>query len=65
MIGNFNLIGSLPHRSFHELAKKYEPTVKVKFGSIAMVRGSSAEVAEAILQKPMTLAQITTDKYTA
>nr|TKR91937.1 hypothetical protein D5086_0000218750 [Populus alba] len=50
IIGNFNLIGPLPHRSLHELAKKYGPIMQIKFGSIPVVVGSSAEVAEAILK---------------
>ncbi|KAJ6394513.1 hypothetical protein OIU77_023672 [Salix suchowensis] len=50
IIGNFNLIGPLPHRSLHELAKKYGPIMQIRFGSVPVVVGSSAEVAEAILK---------------
>ncbi|KAJ4835148.1 hypothetical protein Tsubulata_033457, partial [Turnera subulata] len=50
IIGNFNLIGPLPHRSLHELAQKYGPLMQIQFGSFPVVVGSSAEMAEAILK---------------
>jgi hypothetical protein len=39
VIGNFNLIGALPHRSIHELSKKHDPLMHLRFGSF---RSSSA-----------------------
>lgn len=50
IIGNFNLIGPLPHRSLDSLAQKYGPLVQVQFGSFPVVIGSSVEMAEAILK---------------
>ncbi|XP_021716536.1 cytochrome P450 71A1-like [Chenopodium quinoa] len=50
IIGNFNLIGALPHRSIHELSKKYGPIIRLKFGSVPVVVGSSIEMAKLILK---------------
>ncbi|XP_047147702.1 trimethyltridecatetraene synthase-like [Vigna umbellata] len=50
VIGNLNLIGSLPHRSIHELSQKYGPILHVWFGSNPVVVGSSVEMAKAILK---------------
>ncbi|KAI4329077.1 hypothetical protein L6164_021379 [Bauhinia variegata] len=50
IIGNFNLIGPLPHQSLHALSKKYGPLVQVKFGSFPVVVGSSVEMAKAFLK---------------
>ncbi|EAZ41668.1 hypothetical protein OsJ_26205 [Oryza sativa Japonica Group] len=33
IIGNLNLIGALPHRSIHELSKRYGPLIQLRFGS--------------------------------
>ncbi|XP_074268228.1 trimethyltridecatetraene synthase-like [Silene latifolia] len=50
IIGNFNLIGSLPHRSLDELSKKYGPIMMVQFGSIPTVIASSVEMARLFLK---------------
>ncbi|KAK4438529.1 Trimethyltridecatetraene synthase [Sesamum alatum] len=50
VIGNLNLIGSLPHKSLHELAQKYGPLIHLQFGSCPVVVGSSAEMAKVILK---------------
>ncbi|XP_052166913.1 cytochrome P450 750A1-like [Oryza glaberrima] len=33
IIGNLNFIGALPHRSIHELSKRYGPLIQLRFGS--------------------------------
>ncbi|PWA37112.1 cytochrome P450 [Artemisia annua] len=50
IIGNFNLIGSLPHHSIHDLAQKYGQIMHLKFGSKSVVVGSSVEMAKVILK---------------
>ncbi|XP_027335995.1 cytochrome P450 71A1-like [Abrus precatorius] len=50
IIGNLNLIGSLPHRSIHSLCQKYGPIMHVWFGSHPVVVGSSVEMARAFLK---------------
>lgn len=50
IIGNLNLIGSLPHRSLHSLSQKYGPIMQLKFGSFPVVVGSSVEIAKTILK---------------
>lgn len=50
IIGNFNFIGSLPHRSLHELSKKYGPIMMLKFGSVPVLVGSSVEMARLFLK---------------
>ncbi|PPE02799.1 hypothetical protein GOBAR_DD00168 [Gossypium barbadense] len=37
IIGNPNLIGSLPHQSIHDLFEKYGPIMQLKFGSFLVV----------------------------
>ncbi|KAM0845071.1 hypothetical protein ACQ4PT_056629 [Festuca glaucescens] len=69
IIGNLNLIGSLPHRSIHALSKRYGPLMYLQFGSIPVVVGSSAEMTKFFLKtqdvvfidRPKTAA----GKYTA
>ncbi|KAL6646997.1 hypothetical protein ACP70R_014434 [Stipagrostis hirtigluma subsp. patula] len=64
VIGNLNLIGSLPHRSFHELATRYGPFVSLRLGSVPVVVGSSVDAAKfflkthdpAFLDRPRTAA---------
>ncbi|CAN1169143.1 Dimethylnonatriene synthase [Linum perenne] len=46
IIGNLNLIGSLPHRSLHSLSQKYGPIMQLRFGSHLVVVGSSVEMAK-------------------
>ncbi|XP_021721009.1 cytochrome P450 750A1-like [Chenopodium quinoa] len=50
IIGNFNLIGSLPHHSIHELSKKYEPIMMLHYGSVPVLVGSSVEMAKKFLK---------------
>ncbi|OQU80592.1 hypothetical protein SORBI_3007G148900 [Sorghum bicolor] len=50
IIGNFNLIGALPHRSIHELSKKYGELMHLRFGSYSVVVGSSADMAKLFLK---------------
>ncbi|KAI0494548.1 hypothetical protein KFK09_024686 [Dendrobium nobile] len=50
IIGNLNLIGALPHRSIHELSKKYGPLMQLQFGSFPVVVGSSVSMARLFLK---------------
>ncbi|KAF8769022.1 hypothetical protein HU200_007002 [Digitaria exilis] len=52
IIGNLNLIAGdeLPHRSIHELSKRYGPLMQLRFGSLPVVVGSSAEMARFFLK---------------
>ncbi|KAL2933067.1 Flavonoid 3'-monooxygenase [Bienertia sinuspersici] len=50
IIGNFNLIGPLPHRSLHELSKKYGHVMMLQFGSVPVLVGSSVEMAKLFLR---------------
>lgn len=50
IIGNLNLIGSLPHRSLHDLSRKYGPIMQVQFGSFPVLVGSSVDMARTILR---------------
>jgi cytochrome P450 len=49
IIGNLNLIGSLPHQSIYSLSLKFGPIMQLHFGSFPVVVGSSAEMAKIIL----------------
>nr|GMD33722.1 cytochrome P450 71A1-like [Ipomoea batatas] len=50
IIGNLNLIGTLPHRSIHDLSQKYGPIMQLQFGSFPVVVGSSVEMAKTFLK---------------
>ncbi|XP_057535608.1 cytochrome P450 750A1-like [Amaranthus tricolor] len=50
IIGNFNLIGPLPHRSIHDLSKKYGHVMMLRFGSFPVLVGSSVEMAKLFLK---------------
>jgi hypothetical protein len=50
VIGNFNLISALPHRSIHELSKKHGDLMHLRFGSYSVVVASSAETAKLFLK---------------
>ncbi|AET01783.1 trimethyltridecatetraene synthase [Medicago truncatula] len=50
IIGNMNLIGSLPHQSIHGLTKKYGPIMRLWFGSKLVIVGSSPDIAKAFLK---------------
>ncbi|XP_022731091.1 flavonoid 3'-monooxygenase-like [Durio zibethinus] len=51
IIGNLNLIGSLPHQSLHKLSQQYGPLMQLKFGSYPVVVASSADMARQFLKK--------------
>ncbi|CAN6174466.1 unnamed protein product [Urochloa humidicola] len=50
IIGNLNLIGKLPHRSIHELSRRYGPLMQLRLGSLPVVVGSSTEMARFFLK---------------
>ncbi|KAL7599331.1 trimethyltridecatetraene synthase [Lactuca sativa] len=50
IIGNLNLIGTLPHRSIHDLSQQYGEIMQLKFGSFNVVVGSSVEMAKVFLK---------------
>ncbi|KAI4990542.1 hypothetical protein ZWY2020_038905 [Hordeum vulgare] len=50
IIGNLNLIGTLPHRSIHALSKQYGPLMQLQFGSFPVVVGSSVDMAKFFLK---------------
>ncbi|XP_059295516.1 trimethyltridecatetraene synthase-like [Lycium ferocissimum] len=50
IIGNLNLIGSLPHKSFHHLSQKYGDLMLLKFGSKPVLIVSSPEMVKEILK---------------
>ncbi|WVZ57020.1 hypothetical protein U9M48_007466 [Paspalum notatum var. saurae] len=50
VIGNLNLIGSLPHRSIHALSARYGPLMSLRFGSVPVVVGSSVDAARFFLR---------------
>ncbi|KQJ90411.1 cytochrome P450 71A1 [Brachypodium distachyon] len=50
IIGNLNLIGTLPHHSIHALAKQYGPLMQLRFGSFPVVVGSSVDMAKFFLK---------------
>ncbi|GJR69270.1 cytochrome P450 71A1-like protein [Tanacetum coccineum] len=50
VIGNLNLMGSLPHRSVHQLSKKYGEIMHLKFGSKSVIIASSVEMAKVFLK---------------
>ncbi|KAL6649971.1 hypothetical protein ACP70R_014195 [Stipagrostis hirtigluma subsp. patula] len=64
VIGNLNLIGSLPYRSIHKLSTRYGPLMSLRFGSFPVVVGSSVDMARfflktsdlAFLDRPRTAA---------
>ncbi|CDP21888.1 unnamed protein product [Coffea canephora] len=50
IIGNLNLIGTLPHRSLHQLSLTYGPLMHLQFGTFPVVVGSSVEMAKVFLK---------------
>ncbi|CAA7395619.1 unnamed protein product [Spirodela intermedia] len=51
IVGSLHLIGELPHRSIHELSRKYGPIMQLYLGSQRVVVGSSVEMAREFLKK--------------
>ncbi|KAI5001406.1 hypothetical protein ZWY2020_026056 [Hordeum vulgare] len=73
IIGNLNLISTLPHRSIHALSRQYGPLMQLRFGAFPVVVGSSAKMAKFFLKthdvaftdRPKTAAgKYTTYNYT-
>ncbi|KAI3464296.1 hypothetical protein Pfo_020959 [Paulownia fortunei] len=50
IIGNLNLIGSIPHQSLHSLSQKYGEIMLLKFGKFPVVVASSPEMAKQFLR---------------
>ncbi|KAE8657998.1 hypothetical protein F3Y22_tig00116975pilonHSYRG00028 [Hibiscus syriacus] len=50
IIGNLDLIGSLPHQSLHKLSQCYGPLMHLKFGSYPVVVTSSPGMAQEFLK---------------
>ncbi|PIN03541.1 Cytochrome P450 CYP2 subfamily [Handroanthus impetiginosus] len=50
IIGNLNLIGSIPHQSLHMLSQKYGEIMLLKFGKFPVVVASSPEIAKQFLK---------------
>ncbi|KAH6802333.1 hypothetical protein C2S51_033779 [Perilla frutescens var. frutescens] len=50
IIGNMNLLGSLPHQSFHSLSQKYGEIMLLHFGKFPVVVASSPEMAKQFLK---------------
>ncbi|GMJ07292.1 TRANSPARENT TESTA 7, CYTOCHROME P450 75B1 [Hibiscus trionum] len=50
IIGNLNLIGSLPHQSLHNLSQRYGPLMHLKLGSYPVVVASSPGMAKEFLK---------------
>ncbi|KAJ7564818.1 hypothetical protein O6H91_02G034700 [Diphasiastrum complanatum] len=49
LIGNLHLLGKLPHRSLHRLAKKYGSIMYLRLGLVPVVVVSNAEMAREFL----------------
>ncbi|PUZ41010.1 hypothetical protein GQ55_9G468900 [Panicum hallii var. hallii] len=50
VIGNLHLIGSLPHRSLHEISARHGPLMSLRFGSVPVVVASSVDAARFVLK---------------
>lgn len=50
IIGNLHMLGALPHRTLHTLAKKYGPIMSLRFGNIPAIVVSSGAAAELFLK---------------
>ncbi|KAL0359996.1 UNVERIFIED_CONTAM: Trimethyltridecatetraene synthase [Sesamum radiatum] len=50
IIGNLNLVGSIPHQSLHFLSQKYGDIMQLKFGKFPVVVASSPEMAKQFLR---------------
>ncbi|XP_066351233.1 trimethyltridecatetraene synthase-like [Miscanthus floridulus] len=48
VISNLNLLGTLPHRTIHELSARYGALMSLRFGAFPAVVSSSVEVAEVL-----------------
>ncbi|XP_050257491.1 cytochrome P450 CYP736A12-like isoform X1 [Quercus robur] len=50
IIGNFHMLGSLPHRALENLAKKYGPIMSLRLGHVPTIVVSSSQTAELFLR---------------
>ena len=50
IFGNLHLLGSLPHRALHSLAKKYGPIMSLRLGHVLTIVVSSPQAAELFLK---------------
>ncbi|GLJ45534.1 hypothetical protein SUGI_0958560 [Cryptomeria japonica] len=50
LVGNLHLLGSLPHQSMAELAKKYEPIMFLRLGSVPTIVDTSPAKAKEIFK---------------
>ncbi|KAJ9174070.1 hypothetical protein P3X46_017141 [Hevea brasiliensis] len=50
IVGNLHMLGKLPHRSLHQLAKKYGPIMSMRLGSVPAIVVSSPQAAELFLK---------------
>ncbi|KAK4383517.1 cytochrome [Sesamum angolense] len=50
IIGNLNLVGSIPHQSLHFLSQKYGELMQLKFGTLPVVVASSPEMPKQFLR---------------
>ncbi|XP_074362398.1 cytochrome P450 CYP736A12-like [Apium graveolens] len=50
IVGSLLNLGSLPHRTFHELSKKYGPIMSLRMGSVPSIVVSSPEAAQLFLK---------------
>ncbi|GLJ45528.1 hypothetical protein SUGI_0958490 [Cryptomeria japonica] len=50
LIGNLHLLGSLPHKSLADLAKKYGPIMSLRLGSVPTIVASSPAMAKEFLK---------------
>lgn len=51
IIGNLNLLGSIPHQSLHHLSQKYGELMLLKFGKFPVLVASSPEMAKKFLKE--------------
>ncbi|KAL7118313.1 hypothetical protein ACP275_03G128400 [Erythranthe tilingii] len=69
IIGNLNLVGPIPHQSFHFLSQKYGEIMQLKFGKFRVVVASSPEMAKQFLRVHDTVfasrPPLAAGKYTA
>ncbi|XP_057793705.1 dimethylnonatriene synthase-like [Salvia miltiorrhiza] len=50
IIGNLNLLGSIPHQSLHHLSQKYGEIMQLKLGKFPVVVASSPDMAKQFLR---------------
>ncbi|KAJ4825119.1 hypothetical protein Tsubulata_136952 [Turnera subulata] len=50
IIGNLHMLGNLPHRALHHLAKRYGPIMSMRLGYVPVIVVSSPQAAELFLK---------------